>query len=100
MAPIAWAISNRTVETSTMIVEVAAMVGSMKSRRAANICLVSVVLTPPETKITIITSSNDVRSDSRAAVTTENLICGSVIWKNAFTLVAPRLRATHSWFRL
>ena len=34
-----------------------------------------------------------------AAVTTENLICGRVIMKNALSLVAPRLRATRSWLR-
>jgi hypothetical protein len=39
------------------MVEMAAMVGSMKSRSALNICFVSVAFNPPETNIAMITSS-------------------------------------------
>ena len=79
-----------------MMVEMAAMVGSMKSRSAANMCLVSVAFFPPETKIAIMTSSKEVRNASNAEVTIENFICGKVITKKAFSRVAPRLRATRS----
>ena len=72
------------------------MVGSMKSRSALNIRLVSVALLPPDTNIAMMTSSNEVRNDNKADVITENLICGKVIVKKAFNLVAPRLRATRS----
>jgi len=75
------------------MVEMAAMVGSMKSRKAANICFVSVAFDPPETKIATITSSKEVRNDNSAEVTIKNLICGNEIAKNAFRRVAPRLLA-------
>ena len=91
--------SNSVVETTIMMVEMAAIVGSMKSRNAANMCFVSVAFEPPETNIAMITSSKEVRNDNSAAVTIENLICGKVMTKNAFTLVAPRLLATRSWSR-
>jgi len=73
------------------MVEMAAMVGSIKSRRALNICFVSVAFDPPETKIAMMTSSKEVRNDSSAAVTIENLICGKVMTKNAFIRVAQYL---------
>lgn len=88
--------SKRADETRTIIVDMAAIVGSMKSRKALNMCFVNVALEPPETKIDMITSSKDVRNESNNAVTTENLICGNVIMKNAFARVAPRLLATFS----
>jgi hypothetical protein len=40
-----------------MIVEMAAIVGSIKSLRALNMCLVNVALTPPEMKIEMMTES-------------------------------------------
>ena len=49
-----------------MIVEMAAIVGSMKSLRALNMCLVNVALTPPEMKIEMMTSSNDVKNANNA----------------------------------
>jgi hypothetical protein len=42
-------------------------------------------LSPPETNRATTTSSNDVRNDSTAAVTTAKRICGSVISRNAFS---------------
>ena len=51
-----------------MMVEIAAIVGSMKSRSAANMCLVSVAFKPPETKIEMMTSSNEVRVFQVSAV--------------------------------
>ncbi len=77
-----------------MMVEMAAIVGSMKSRNAANMCLVRVAFDPPDTKIAIMTSSKEVRNARSAEVTIENLICGKVITKNALSRVAPRLLAT------
>ena len=56
-----------------MMVEIAAIVGSMKSRNALNICLVMVVFTPPEIKMEMITSSKEVRKDRSAAVNYDNL---------------------------
>ena len=81
-----------------MMVEIAAIVGSMKSRKALNICLVMVAFFPPEIKMEMITSSKEVRKDNSAAVNTEKRICGRVIRKKAFHLVAPKLLATLSWF--
>ena len=40
-----------------MIVEMAAIVGSIKSLRALNMCLVNVALTPPEMKIEMMTEN-------------------------------------------
>ena len=40
-----------------MIVEMAAIVGSIKSLRALNMCLVKVALTPPEMKIEMMTEA-------------------------------------------
>ena len=81
-----------------MIVEMAAIVGSMKSLRALNMCLVNVALTPPEMKIEMMTSSNDVKNANNAEVMTEKRIWGRVIIMNAFSLEAPKLLATRSWF--
>ena len=69
-------VSKSVVDTRIIIVEMAAMVGSIESRSALNICFVSVAFDPPETNIAMITSSKEVRNDSKAAVTMENLICG------------------------
>ena len=74
LALIIWVAINRIVERITMIVDIAAIVGSMKSLSELNICFVSVAVEPPETNIEIITSSNEERNDRRAAVITENLI--------------------------
>ena len=71
------------------MVEMAAMVGSMKSLNAANMCLVRVALEPPETKIAMMTSSKEVKNANNDAVTTENLICGKVMTKNALSRVPP-----------
>ena len=57
-----------------MIVEMAAIVGSIKSLRALNMCLVNVALTPPEMKIEMMTSSNDVKNANNAEVMTEKRI--------------------------
>ena len=46
--------SNRVVEINIMMVEIAAIVGSMKSRKALNICLVMVAFFPPEIKMEMI----------------------------------------------
>ena len=59
------------------MVEIAAIVGSIKSLSAANMCLVSVAFDPPETNIEMMTSSKEVKKANNADVTTENLICGS-----------------------
>lgn len=56
------------------MVEIAAMVGSIKSLKALNMCLVNVAFFPPDTKIEMMTSSKDVRKASSAAVTIENFI--------------------------
>ena len=88
--------SNRVVEINIIMVEIAAIVGSMKSRKALNICLVMVAFFPPEIKMEMITSSKEVRKDNSAAVNTEKRICGRVIRKKAFDLVAPKLLATLS----
>ena len=40
----------------------AAIVGSIKSLRALNMCLVNVALPPPEMKIEMMTSSNEVKN--------------------------------------
>ena len=40
-----------------MIVEMAAIVGSIKSLSALNMCLVKVALTPPEMKIEMMTEA-------------------------------------------
>ena len=49
-------VANKSVvEIRTMIVEMAAIVGSIKSLRALNMCLVNVALTPPEMKIEMMT---------------------------------------------
>ena len=44
-----------------MIVEMAAIVGSIKSLRALNMCLVNVALTPPEMKIEMMTEAGSDR---------------------------------------
>ena len=54
---------------------------------------------PPDKKIDIITSSNDVRNANKADIIIENFICGKVIEKNALILDAPKLLATNSWFK-
>ncbi len=64
-----------------------------------NICLVSVELPPPDKKIDIITSSNDVRNANKAEIIIENFICCYVIEKNSLILYAPKLLATNSWFK-
>ena len=84
------------MDIKTMMVEIAAMVGSMKSRSALNICLVRVAFTPPEMNMEMITSSNEVRKESSAAVRIEKRICGIVIRKKAFKRLAPKLLATLS----
>ena len=45
------------MDIRTIIVEMAAIVGSIKSLRALNMCLVNVALTPPEMKIEMMTES-------------------------------------------
>ena len=60
-----------------MIVEIAAIAGSIGSRSARNMLRVSVELAPPPTNSATITSSNDARNDSSAADTTAKRICGS-----------------------
>ena len=85
-------------ETAIMIVEIDAIVGSIWSRRALNIFRVSVELSPPDMNIAMITSSNDVRNESRAEVMTEKRIYGSVTVTKAVKRDAPRLRAAFSWF--
>ena len=79
-----------------MIVEMAAIVGSIESQ-ALNMCLVNVALTPPEMKIEMMTSSNDVKMPIMR-VMTEKRIWGRVITMNALSLEAPKLLATRSWF--
>ena len=54
-----------------------------------NICLVSVEFPPPDKKIDIITSSNDVRNANKEEIIIENFICGKVIKKNALILDVP-----------
>ena len=49
--------NNSVVEIRTMIVEMAAIVGSIKSLRALNMCLVKVALTPPGMKIEMMTEA-------------------------------------------
>ncbi len=49
-------------------------------------------------KSEITTSSSEVMNASSAADITEVLICGSVTVRNAQGRLAPRLRATISWF--
>lgn len=78
------------------MVEIAAKVGSMKSLNAPNMCLVKVAFLPPDTNIEMITSSKEVRNDSKAAVAIENFICGAVITIKALMRLAPRLLATLS----
>ena len=78
------------------MVEMEAIVGSMRSRSALNMRRVIVALGPPETNIAMITSSNEVRNESSAPVITEKRICGKVMTMNARKRVAPRLRATIS----
>ena len=46
---------------------------------------------PPDRNMEMITSSNEVRNASKAAVTIENFNCGKVISKKALILVDPRL---------
>ena len=57
-------------------VEIAAIVGSIWSRKAKNILRVIVELSPPETNKEMITSSNEVRKAISDAEMMENLICG------------------------
>ena len=54
------------MDIRTIIVEMAAIVGSIKSLRALNMCLVNVALTPPEMKIEMMTSSNEVKNANNA----------------------------------
>ena len=74
------------------------MVGSIWSRSALNMLRVSVEFEPPAMNSARITSSNEVRNDSSAAVTSAKRICGSVMPTKARARDAPRLRATISWF--
>lgn len=76
----------------------AAIVGSIWSLNAKNMLRVIVELSPPDTNKEIMTSSNEVRNEIKQAEIIENFICGSVISKKALIRVAPRDRATFSWF--
>jgi len=77
-------------------VEIAAIVGSIWSRKAKNIARVIVELSPPETNREMITSSNEVKNEIKQAEIIENFICGNVISKKALNLDAPKDRATFS----
>jgi hypothetical protein len=57
---------------------------------------VIVELSPPDTKIEIITLSNDVKNEIKDAEIIENLIYSKVITKKARDLLAPSDRATLS----
>ena len=89
---------TKVEEITIMIVEIAAMVGSIWSRNALNMLRVRVELSPPDTNMATITSSKEVKNASSADVMMENRICGKVTVKNAVNREAPRPRAASSWF--
>ena len=78
------------------IVDIAAIVGSIWSRRARNMLRVIVELSPPATNNEIMISSKEVRKEINPAETNENLICGKVISIKALVRLAPSERATFS----
>ena len=59
---------------------------------------VSVEFCPPAMNSDMITSSNEVKKASSAALTRAKRICGKVMVQKARAREAPRLRATRSWF--
>lgn len=90
------AMTSAAVVMRIKMVEIAAMVGSIWSRRARNMLRVMVDMSPPEMNSATMTSSNDTMNASSAPVMTEKRICGRVMSINARSLDAPRLRATRS----
>ena len=68
-----------------MIVEMAAIVGSIKSLRALNMCLVKVALTPPEMKIEMMTEAGS------GSQTEKTLFWPKLIMKRAFDSKEPVL---------
>ena len=89
---------NSPDEMIIKMVEIAAMVGSIWSRKAKNMLLVMVELSPPATNREIMISSKEVKNAIKDAEIMENLICGRVISRNARNRPAPKDRATFSWF--
>lgn len=63
-----------------------------------NMLRVRVALSPPDTNRATMISSKLVMKASRALETTAKRICGKVITMKARKRLAPRLRATISWF--
>ena len=73
-----------------IIFEIAAIVGSIWSRKALNIVRVNVGLSPPNIVIATTTSSMEVKKASNAQVMMAKRICGTVMVRNAFQRGAPR----------
>src|SRR3546814_747877 len=89
--------ATKTIHVSSSThVEIAATVGSMMSRNAVNMRLVSVVVWLPEIKMAITTSSNEVRNANQPAPNVARRICGKVTVQKALKRVAPSTLAAFS----
>src|SRR5438876_5500153 len=91
--------SINVIDNVISIVEIAAIVGSTSSRSELNIRLVRVEPGPPEMNSAITTSSSAVKKANAHDAATERLSWGSVMVTKAINRLAPRLRATLSWFK-
>src|SRR6266851_3512576 len=90
------AISTRMNDAAVISVLIAAMVGSISSRSAVNIRLVSGWYWPPEMNRPTTVSSIAEMKAKMLPVSTLALICGSVTAKKLRKRLMPRLRATIS----
>ena len=84
-------------EAAVISVLIAAMVGSISSRSAVNMRLVSGWYAPPEMNSPTTVSSSAEMKAKIAPVITLALICGSVTTRKLRNRFIPRLRATISW---
>lgn len=78
------------------MVKIAAIVGSTSPRKALNMFAVKIALSALDVNIATTTSSKDVGTAGKAAMTLPNRTCGSVMITKAVHLDAPELRAAVS----